>query len=116
MAGRGPNSPTTWMGSWPLGGSLRRCVPCGWPAPGRSGTFTSEYSIAKRDGKDIVFTVSRMDEAWLEDASFLGEDPHRTGAIKYQPTASDLHHRMLTSEANARPGDVCIQWPLGCSE
>ncbi|MEV1083727.1 hypothetical protein AB0I98_36880 [Streptomyces sp. NPDC050211] len=51
-------------------------------APGRSGTFTSEYSIAKSDGKDIVFTMTRTDEAWLEDGSFLGDDPHWTGAIK----------------------------------
>ncbi|MGP4010524.1 hypothetical protein [Streptomyces sp. 4N124] len=51
-------------------------------APGRSGTFTSEYTIAKADGKDVVFTMSRMDEAWLEDGSFLGEDPNWTGTIK----------------------------------
>ncbi|MBJ6617943.1 MULTISPECIES: hypothetical protein [unclassified Streptomyces] len=51
-------------------------------AAGRSGTFTSEYSLAKTDGKDILFTMSRMDEQWLEDGSFLGEDPHWTGTIK----------------------------------
>lgn len=51
-------------------------------APGRSGTFTSEYSIAKSDGKDVLFTMSRMDDAWLENGSFLGEDPNWTGTIK----------------------------------
>ncbi|WP_405537432.1 hypothetical protein OG787_31980 [Streptomyces sp. NBC_00075] len=51
-------------------------------AAGRSGTFTSEYSIAKSDGKDVVYTMSRTDEAWLESGSFLGEDPHWTGTIK----------------------------------
>ncbi|WP_405536700.1 hypothetical protein OG787_27170 [Streptomyces sp. NBC_00075] len=51
-------------------------------AVGRSATFTSEYSIAKSDGKDIVFTMSRTDEAWLESGSFLGDDPNWTGTIK----------------------------------
>ncbi|MBC2907333.1 hypothetical protein [Streptomyces cupreus] len=51
-------------------------------APGRSGTFTSEYSIAKSDGKAIVFTLTRTDDAWLEDGSFLAEDPNWTGTIK----------------------------------
>ncbi|MEV7815508.1 hypothetical protein AB0P05_33055 [Streptomyces flaveolus] len=51
-------------------------------APGRSGTFTAEYTIAKSDGKTIVFTVSRMDDAWLKNGSVLAEDPHWTGTIK----------------------------------
>ncbi|WP_081236821.1 hypothetical protein [Streptomyces viridosporus] len=52
-------------------------------APGRTGTYTFEYAIAKSDGKDIVFTMSRMDDAWLEqDSAWLGEDPHWTGPIK----------------------------------
>ncbi|MDW4910910.1 hypothetical protein RB628_37750 [Streptomyces sp. ADMS] len=51
-------------------------------AVGRSATFTSEYSIAKSDGKDIVFTMSRTDDAWLESGSFLGDDPNWTGTIK----------------------------------
>ncbi|KUL34746.1 hypothetical protein [Streptomyces regalis] len=51
-------------------------------APGRSATFTSEYSLAKSDGKDIVFTISRSDDAWLESGSFLGDDPNWTGTIK----------------------------------
>lgn len=51
-------------------------------APGRSATFTAEYSIAKSDGKTILFTVSRTDEAWIESGSFLGEDPNWTGDIK----------------------------------
>ncbi|MFE8015090.1 hypothetical protein ACFU3O_20420 [Streptomyces antibioticus] len=52
-------------------------------APGRTGAFTAEYTIAKSDGKTIVFTMSRMDDAWLQnDSAFLGEDPHWTGDIK----------------------------------
>ncbi|MCM1972310.1 hypothetical protein [Streptomyces sp. G1] len=51
-------------------------------APGRSGTFTSEYAIDKADGKEIVFTLSRMDDEWLESGKFLGEDPNWTGSIK----------------------------------
>ncbi|MFH9569726.1 hypothetical protein ACH4MG_04135 [Streptomyces sp. NPDC017454] len=51
-------------------------------AAGRSGTFTSEYSLAKTDGKDVLFTMTRMDEQWLEDGSFLAEDPNWTGTIK----------------------------------
>jgi ribosomal protein L12E/L44/L45/RPP1/RPP2 len=51
-------------------------------APGRDATFTSDYTLAKSDGKDVLFTVSRMDKEWLEDGSFLGEDPNWTGAIK----------------------------------
>ncbi|WP_435244942.1 hypothetical protein [Streptomyces tendae] len=51
-------------------------------AVGRSGTFTSEYSLAKSDGNEVLFTMSRMDDAWLESGSFLGEDPHWTGKIK----------------------------------
>ncbi|MFC8869397.1 hypothetical protein ACFUAC_17350 [Streptomyces sp. NPDC057148] len=51
-------------------------------AAGRSGTFTSEYSLAKTDGMDVLFTMTRMDEQWLEDGSFLGEDPNWTGTIK----------------------------------
>jgi len=51
-------------------------------APGRSSTFTSEYSIATSDGKDIVFSMSRTDDAWLESGSFLGDDPNWTGTIK----------------------------------
>ncbi|MFJ8153948.1 hypothetical protein [Streptomyces sp. NPDC094468] len=52
-------------------------------APGRSATFTSEYSMAKADGKTIVFTMTRTDDAWLKNGSaWLGEDPHWTGDIK----------------------------------
>ncbi|MER6209094.1 hypothetical protein [Streptomyces sp. NPDC001642] len=52
-------------------------------APGSSGRFTSEYTIAKSDGKQIVFTMSRTDDAFLQDDSaYLGEDPHWTGIIK----------------------------------
>ncbi|MEU3842905.1 hypothetical protein AB0E88_23065 [Streptomyces sp. NPDC028635] len=51
-------------------------------APGRSGTFTAEYTIAKNDGKDIVFTVTRTDDAWIKNGSFLAEDPHWTGTIR----------------------------------
>ncbi|WP_406353938.1 hypothetical protein [Streptomyces sp. NBC_00658] len=52
-------------------------------APGRSGRFTSEYTIAKSDGMRIVFTMSRIDDAFLQDDSaYLGEDPHWTGTIK----------------------------------
>ncbi len=52
-------------------------------APGRSGRFTSEYTIAKSDGMQIVFTMSRSDDAFLQDDSaYLGEDPHWTGTIK----------------------------------
>ncbi|MEU8932376.1 hypothetical protein AB0D30_21100 [Streptomyces sp. NPDC048409] len=52
-------------------------------APGRVATFTSEYSMAKTDGKTIVFTMTRMDDAWLKnDSAWLGEDPHWTGDIK----------------------------------
>ena len=51
-------------------------------AVGRSATFTSEYSIAKSDGKEVLFTMSRSDDAWLESGSFLGEDPNWTGTIK----------------------------------
>lgn len=49
---------------------------------GRSATFTAEYSIAKSDGKEVLFTMSRSDDAWLESGSFLGEDPNWTGTIK----------------------------------
>jgi hypothetical protein len=52
-------------------------------APGRTGAFTSEYSIAKSDGNSIVVTVSRTDEAFLQDDSaYLGDDPNWTGNIK----------------------------------
>lgn len=51
-------------------------------AAGRSATFTAEYSIAKADGKEVLFTMSRTDDAWLESGSFLGEEPHWTGTIK----------------------------------
>ncbi|WP_406461153.1 hypothetical protein OH768_39775 [Streptomyces sp. NBC_01622] len=52
-------------------------------APGRGGRFTSEYTIAKSDGTQIVFTMSRTDDAFLQDDSaYLGEDPHWTGTIK----------------------------------
>jgi hypothetical protein len=52
-------------------------------APGHSGRFTSEYTIAKSDGKQIVFTMSRTDDTFLQDDSaYLGEDPHWTGTIK----------------------------------
>ncbi|MET9158271.1 hypothetical protein ABZX56_11135 [Streptomyces parvulus] len=51
-------------------------------AAGRSGTFTSEYALAKTDGKDVLFSMSRMDNQWLESGSFLGEDPNWTGTIK----------------------------------
>ncbi|MGW5129458.1 hypothetical protein ACWEQ7_36515 [Streptomyces sp. NPDC004069] len=51
-------------------------------AAGRSGTFTKEYAIAKADSDQIVFTMTRMDDEWLSDGSFLGEDPHWTGKIK----------------------------------
>ncbi|MEI5520676.1 hypothetical protein WB388_08680 [Streptomyces brasiliscabiei] len=51
-------------------------------AAGRSATFTAEYSIAKSDGKEVLFTMSRTDDAWLESGSFLGEDPNWTGTIK----------------------------------
>ncbi|WP_345657500.1 hypothetical protein [Streptomyces siamensis] len=52
-------------------------------APGRTGAFTSEYSIAKSDGNTIVFTVSRTDDAFLkDDSAYLGDDPNWTGDIK----------------------------------
>ncbi|MFE2262560.1 hypothetical protein [Streptomyces griseosporeus] len=51
-------------------------------AVGRSATFTAEYSIAKSDGKEIVFTVTRTDDAWLKSGSFFGEDPNWTGTIR----------------------------------
>jgi hypothetical protein len=47
-------------------------------APGGSGTFTSEYALAKSDGMEIVFTMTRMDKS----ADILAEDPHWTGTIK----------------------------------
>ncbi|MFI6495250.1 hypothetical protein [Streptomyces sp. NPDC050564] len=52
-------------------------------ATGRTGAFTSEYSIAKSDGNTIVFTVSRTDDAFLkDDSAYLGDDPNWTGDIK----------------------------------
>ncbi|MFB6932107.1 hypothetical protein [Streptomyces chartreusis] len=51
-------------------------------AVGRSATFTAEYSIAKSDGNEVLFTMSRSDDAWLENGSFLGDDPNWTGTIK----------------------------------
>jgi hypothetical protein len=52
-------------------------------APGRAGTFTEEYSIDKNDASSIVFSMSRSDEAWLEQENvWRGEDPHWTGAIE----------------------------------
>lgn len=51
-------------------------------AAGRSATFTSEYSIAKSDGREVLFAMSRSDKAWLESGSFLGEDPNWTGTIE----------------------------------
>lgn len=47
-------------------------------APGKTGRFTAEYALAKSDGRDIVFTMTRMDES----ADILAEDPHWTGSIK----------------------------------
>ncbi|MET9555573.1 hypothetical protein [Streptomyces sp. NPDC006645] len=47
-------------------------------APGRTGKFTSEYALPKADGRDIVFTMTRMDE----NVDILAEDPHWTGSIK----------------------------------
>lgn len=69
-------------------------------APGRSATFTSEYSIAKSDGKEVLFTMSRSDEAWLESGSFLGDDPqldrHRQVAAQRRPyTRSKARHVRL---------------------
>ncbi|MFJ9729466.1 hypothetical protein ACIRP3_42720 [Streptomyces sp. NPDC101209] len=52
-------------------------------APNHTGAFTAEYSIAKTDGNTIVFTVSRMDDAFLkDDSAYLGDDPNWTGEIK----------------------------------
>ncbi|MFE7441212.1 hypothetical protein ACFU7X_12190 [Streptomyces chartreusis] len=51
-------------------------------AAGRSATFTAEYSIAKSDGREVLFTMSRTDSAWLESGSVLGDDPNWTGTIK----------------------------------
>ncbi|WP_282700061.1 hypothetical protein [Streptomyces sp. CC219B] len=51
-------------------------------APGRSATFTAEYSLAKSDGNEVLFTMSRSDDEWLESGSFLGDDPNWTGTIK----------------------------------
>ncbi|MDX3385209.1 hypothetical protein PV682_27580 [Streptomyces niveiscabiei] len=51
-------------------------------AAGRSATFTAEYSLAKSDGKEVLFTMSRSDDAWLQSGSFLGDDPNWTGTIK----------------------------------
>ncbi|NEE23034.1 DUF4352 domain-containing protein [Streptomyces sp. SID7499] len=52
-------------------------------APGRAGTFTEEYSIARSDAASIVFSMSRSDKAWLQqNSAWLGVDPHWTGAIK----------------------------------
>ncbi|MGW4757300.1 hypothetical protein [Streptomyces chartreusis] len=51
-------------------------------AAGGSATFTAEYSIAKSDGKEVLFTTSRSDDAWLESGSFLGDDPNWTGTIR----------------------------------
>ncbi|MEV7082387.1 hypothetical protein AB0N88_28240 [Streptomyces sp. NPDC093516] len=51
-------------------------------APGRAGTFTEEYSIAKSDASSVVFSTSRFDEAWLEQSVWRGEGPHWTGAIE----------------------------------
>lgn len=47
-------------------------------APAETGTFTSEYALAKADGLDIVFTMTRMDE----NMNILAEDPHWTGSRK----------------------------------
>lgn len=51
-------------------------------APGRTGTFTAEYAIAKTDGNTILFTMSRMDDAWLKSGSAFAENPHWTGTIQ----------------------------------
>lgn len=52
-------------------------------ALGRSATFTSEYFIAKSDGEEVLFIMSRMDDEWLEnDSAWTGEDPNWTGTIK----------------------------------
>ncbi|MEV6791271.1 hypothetical protein AB0M87_04550 [Streptomyces sp. NPDC051320] len=56
-------------GSRPMAGRI---------APGKAGTFTDEGAINDRDGKEIVVTVTRMDD----DADMLAEDPHWTGTIK----------------------------------
>ncbi|WP_432159078.1 hypothetical protein [Streptomyces sp. bgisy153] len=47
-------------------------------AAGREASFTSEYTIAKNDGPDILFTMTRLDES----TNLLAEDPHWTGTIK----------------------------------
>lgn len=52
-------------------------------APGRSGTFTDEYAIAKSDGSEVVFTVNRFDDGFYADpTAWFGEDPHWTGRIE----------------------------------
>lgn len=47
-------------------------------APGKKGSFTFEYALAKSDGLDVVFTMTRMDES----VDFLAEPPNWTGTIK----------------------------------
>ncbi|MFF2189258.1 hypothetical protein [Streptomyces sp. NPDC058155] len=46
-------------------------------APGKTGSYTGEYSLPKSDGVEIVFTATRMDA----EAS-LADDPNWTGTIK----------------------------------
>ncbi|MFD6992485.1 hypothetical protein [Streptomyces sp. NPDC059943] len=47
-------------------------------APGRTGSYTGEYLLPKSDGREIVFTATRMDD----EADVLAEDPNWTGTIK----------------------------------
>ncbi|MFJ9029799.1 hypothetical protein ACIRQP_14950 [Streptomyces sp. NPDC102274] len=47
-------------------------------APGKKGSFTFEYALAKKDGAEVVFTMTRVDDS----VDLLAEDPHWTGTIK----------------------------------
>lgn len=47
-------------------------------AAGKTGSYTSEYTLAKEDGKKVVFTMTRIDEEF----NLLAKDPNWTGDIK----------------------------------
>ncbi|RYJ26462.1 hypothetical protein CU044_3755 [Streptomyces sp. L-9-10] len=47
-------------------------------APGKKGSFTFDYALAKKDGTAVVFTLTRVDDS----VDLLAEDPHWTGTIK----------------------------------
>lgn len=47
-------------------------------APGKTASFTFEYSLAKSDGTEVVFTMSRLDDS----VDLMSKSPNWTGTIE----------------------------------